>query len=134
MNEHQKNIEEIFIRLCGLFKLQNFQLKFMRRQIDEQGRGVLNLKKSYVTAYTNLKTKIVTIDIYTPKFRRPKAMNSILRILIHEITHHQKPPFRQRWQGRIITRQHYPAFYRQVNKNIDKIKKDKILKEYFKSR
>ena len=132
--EHQQKIYEIFTHLCGIFKLQGFQLKFMRRQVDEQGRGVIDLKKGYTEAYTNLKTKVISIDIYTPKFRREKSINSLLRILAHEIAHHQKPPFRQRWRGRIIIRQHYPIFYKQVNRNIEKIKKDKLLKEYFKSR
>jgi len=104
----------------------------MRRQIDEEGRGVLNLKRSYRLAHTSLKNKTITVDIYTPRFRKPKSIRSILNILAHEIAHHQKLPFRQRFRGRIITRQHYPAFYEQVNKNIEKIKRDEILKEYFK--
>jgi len=129
----EEKILNIFTRLSGIFKLSDFKLKFMQRRLDEQGRGALNLKKGYKLAYINLKTKTITLDIYTPKFRRPKAINSILRILAHEIAHWQKPPFRQVWRGRIITRQHYPAFYKQVNKNIKQMKKDKLLKKYFKS-
>ncbi len=127
----EEKIEEIFTHLCGLFKLSNFKLRFMRRVVDGQGKGVLDLKKGYRLAYANLKTKTITIDIYTPKFRRPKAINSILRILAHEIAHFQKLPYRQIYRGKIIVRQHYPAFYRQVNKNIKKMKKDKILRVYF---
>ncbi len=129
---HEQKIVDIFARLRGIFKLPDLELKFMRRQIDEQGRGVLNLKKTYHLAYINLKNKMITIDIYTPRYRRPKSVNSILRILAHEIAHIQKPPFKQRWRGRVITRQHYPAFYQQVKKNIEKIKKDAVLGKYFK--
>jgi len=129
----EEKIKEIFTHLCGLFKLDGFGLKFMRRQVDEQGRGVLDLKKGYNLAYANLKTRIITVDIYTPKFRRPKAINSILRILAHEIAHFQRLPYRQLYRGKMIIRQHYPAFYRQVNKNIKQMKKDKLLKEYFRN-
>ncbi|OIO15964.1 hypothetical protein COT27_01885 [Candidatus Kuenenbacteria bacterium CG08_land_8_20_14_0_20_37_23] len=129
---HEEQIVQIFSRLKEIFILENFQFKIMRRQIDEEGRGVLNLKRSYRLAHTSLKNKTITVDIYTPRFRKPKSIRSILNILAHEIAHHQKLPFRQRFRGRIITRQHYPAFYEQVNKNIEKIKRDEILKEYFK--
>ncbi len=128
----EEKIQRIFTRLCGIFKLKNFKLKFMRRQVDERGRGVLNLKGSYNLAHADLKNKTITIDIYTPRHRKPKAINSILRVLTHEIAHWQKLPYRQRFRGRIIIRQHYPAFYRQVNKNIEMIKKDELLGQYFK--
>lgn len=127
----EKKIELIFARLCGIFKLANFKLKFMRRQLDGQGRGVLNLKGSYNLAHADLKNRAITIDIYTPKFRRPKSLNSIIRVLAHEIAHFQKLPYRQRFRGRIIVRQHYPEFYKQVNRNVERIKKDPILGQYF---
>lgn len=128
---HEVKIQQIFSHLCGLFKLEEFSLRFMRRQVDEQGKGILNLKKSYNVAKIDLKRKIITIDIYTPRHRKPKAINSILRILAHEIGHFQKPPYRQRFRGRLIVRQHYPQYYKQVNRNVEKMKKDKILGEYF---
>jgi hypothetical protein len=65
----------------------------------------------------------ITIDIYTPRHRKPKSLKSVCNILAHEIAHHQKPPFKQRWRGRIIARRHYPAFYTQVNKNIIKTRR-----------
>ena len=128
---HEQQIALIFARLPGLFNLSGFSFKIMRRQIDEQGRGVLNLKKSYCLAHTSLKNKTISIDIYTPRFRKPKSIKSILNILAHEIAHHQKPPVRQRWRGRIITRQHYPLFYQQVSRNIERIKKDEVLGKYY---
>ncbi|MDD5290027.1 MAG: hypothetical protein PHT40_02400 [Patescibacteria group bacterium] len=128
---HEEKIKIIFTRLGEIFNLQNFTFKTMRRQIDEQGRGVMNLKKSYVLAHTSLKNKTITIDIYTPRFRKPKSLKSILNILAHEIAHHQKPPFRQRFREHLIIRRHFPIFYNQVNRNIKKMKKDKILGQYF---
>ena len=129
----EEKIQELFTRLCGIFKLKDFKLKFMRRQLDERGRGVLNLKGSYNLAHADLKNKIIAIDIYTPRHRKAKAINSILRVLAHEIAHFQKLPYRQRFRGRLIVRQHYPSFYNQVNKNVERIKKDKILSQYFMS-
>jgi len=126
---HEQKIQIIFDRLKKIFKLKNFTFKTMRRQVDEQGKGVLNLKKSYTLAHTNLKTKTITIDIYTPRHRKPKAIKSILNILAHEIAHHQKMPYRQFHRGKWIIRQHFPAFYKQCNKNMEKIMKDKILSE-----
>jgi len=127
MNTHEELIQKIFSRICEIFKLKGFTIKSMRRNLDEQGRGKLNLKKSYTLAHTNLKNKIITIDIYTPRFRKPKAIKSILNILAHEIAHHQKPPYRQHYRGRWIIRQHYPGFYKQVTRNINKMRKDKII-------
>lgn len=87
----------------------------------------VNTKRGFVIGRTNLKTGLITIDIYTPKFRRPKKITSILRILCHEVAHHQKKPFRQKYKGHIINRRHYPAFYRQVNKNITILRQNKII-------
>ena len=131
MADHEEKIKIIFARLGEIFNLKNFTFKTMQRQLDGWGRGKLNLKKSYVLAHTSLKNKTITVDIYTPRFRKPKSIKSILNILAHEIAHHQKPPFRQRWRGRIIVRRHFPVFYNQVNRNIKKMKKDKILGQYF---
>jgi hypothetical protein len=129
---HEQKIDQIFKQLIKLFNLNGFVFKIMRRQTDEWGRGKLNLKKSYVLAHTRLKNKTITVDIYTPRFRKPKAIRSILNILAHEIAHHQKPPFRQRFRGHLIVRQHFPVFYNQVNRNIKKMKKDEVLSEYYK--
>lgn len=126
---HEEKIKLIFTRIMRIFSLKNFTFKTMRRQIDMQGRGVLNLKKSYTLAHTNLKNKTITIDIYTPRHRKPKSLKSILNILAHEIAHHQKLPYRQSYKGKYIIRQHYPAFYKQVNKNIEKMRNDDIVKK-----
>jgi len=112
------------LRLIGPKKLS---FRPMRAREDH-----VNIKRGFVIGRTNLKTGLITIDIFTPKFRKPKSMASILRTLAHEVAHHQKPPYRSRFRGHIINRCHYPVFYRQVTRNINKFKKDKILKRYFK--
>lgn len=128
---HEEIIQKIFARVGELFCLEGFSFKLLNRQVDENGRGVIDLKKSYTLAYTNLRTKDITIDIYTTKNRKPKAIASILRILAHEIAHHQRLPFRQFHRGKWIVRQHYPEFYRQVNSNVEKMKRDQILGQFF---
>ena len=119
-------IEILKIRYCNIIWAKNLRFRPMQRKNNR-----VNTKHGYVIARTNLKTGLITIDILTPKKREPKKISSILRSLAHEIAHHQKPPYRQRYKGRIITRQHFPIFYRQVNRNILKLKKDKILSKYF---
>jgi hypothetical protein len=88
------------------------------RRIDR-----VDTKRGLVIGRTNLRTGLITIDILTPKKREPKKLASILRVLCHEFAHHQKPPYRQRFRGKIINRMHYPIFYRQVTRNINKLKK-----------
>jgi len=94
-------------------------------------RGVVNTRKSYVIGRTNLKTGLITIDIFTPTKREPKKVSSILRTLCHEVAHHQKPPFRQFYRWRWIIRQHYPEFYEQVNLNIEILKKHPQFENHF---
>lgn len=111
----------------NLFGLDRLKFRPMRRKNDH-----VNTKRGFVIGRTNLKTGLITIDIFTPRFRKPKKISSILRTLAHEAAHHQKTPYRSRFMGRIINRSHYPIFYRQVARNIKKFKKDKTLEAYFK--
>ncbi|MFA5188313.1 MAG: hypothetical protein WC460_03055 [Patescibacteria group bacterium] len=122
---HQNRVEEIFQKACKCLKVTGFTFRVMNRQAP------VNTARSFKVAYTNLKTKLVAIDIFTPKKREPKSINSILRVIAHEIGHHQKKPFRQLYRGHFITRSHYPGFYKQVNKNVAKFKKDPVLGLYF---
>jgi len=125
INSYQIIIEDIFQKACKCLKVTGFIFRVMNRQAP------INTARNFSVGYTNLRTKIIAIDIFTPKRRQPKSINSILRILAHEIAHHQKKPFKQLFKGHIITRSHYPGFYRQVNKNIAKFKLDRELGEYF---
>ncbi len=125
MPDFQNQIEDIFAKACNCLKVIGFHFRVMNRTAP------VNNPRSFRIAYTNLKTKLVAIDILTPRKREPKSIASILRTLAHEIAHHQKKPFRQLYRGHIITRSHYPAFYKQVNKNIAKLKSDLELSKYF---
>ncbi len=122
----EQEVSDICGQALNLFGLSRLKFRIMRRQNDR-----VNTKRGFVIGRTNLKTGLITIDIFTPKFRKPKKVSSILRTLAHEAAHHQKMPYRSRYKGRIINRMHYPVFYRQVTRNIKKFKKDKILSKYF---
>ena len=86
----------------------------------------VNPKRGFVIGRTNLRTGLITIDILTPIKRGPKKISSILRTLCHEVAHHQKPPYRQFYRFKWINRQHYPKFYKQVTKNINKLKSNSL--------
>jgi len=122
---HENEVIKICNYACQLLRYPKLNIEIMHRlKPVTKGRG-------YVLGYTNLKKNLVVLDVYTARLRKPKKISAILNVLAHEITHHQRPPYRQWHRGRWIIRQHYPRFYKQVNKNIVKIKKDKILKQYF---
>jgi hypothetical protein len=131
MTAFEQTITQIFTRVGEIFHLDGYKFRTMRRVVDSEGRGVINLKKSYRLAYINLKKKEITIDIYTPRFRKEKSIPAILKILAHEIAHTQKMPFRQLYRFRFITRQHYPEFYSQVGENVERMRRDEMLREYF---
>lgn len=119
--DHIDRVEELFKHACNVLKVKNVKLKIINRKTDKVRR----------LGYLNLKTRTIGLDILTPKKRQPKSLNSILRVIAHEIAHLQKKPYRQFYRGKWINRIHYPAFYKQVTRNINKFKKDKILKEFF---
>lgn len=123
---HEQIAQAVCDRALAALNIKNLRFRPMKRKNNH-----VNTRRGYVIGRTNLKTGLITIDILTPKFRKPKKISSILRTLAHEAAHHQKPPYRQRYRRRMITRQHYPIFYRQVARNINKFKKDKALSEFF---
>lgn len=124
---HEEICERIFEYACRCLKMKDFTFK---PKVVRAGDGYV---QSYKLGYTNLASKLVVIDIYTQKLKKPKKYSSILAVMAHELAHHQKKPYRQldlrrrKWINRI----HYPEFYQQVNKNIDKFKKDKVLKQFY---
>ena len=124
--KHENIIQNICDRALELLKVNKIHFRPMRRKNNR-----VNTERGFVIGRTNLKTGLITIDIFTPKKREPKKISSILRTLCHEVAHHQKRPFRQRHKGRWIIRQHFPALYKQVNKNIEILKRDEKLGRHF---
>ena len=122
---HEIMVKNICEYTCKLFKYPKMEIKIMRRV-----RPVTK-NKSYIIGHTKIGGNTITLDIYTARLRKPKKISAILSVLVHEITHHQKPPYRQWHRGRWIVRQHFPRFYKKVTKNIDKLKKDKMIGKYF---
>ncbi|MBU0731823.1 hypothetical protein KKC88_03005 [Patescibacteria group bacterium] len=122
--EHIKACLEIFDRVEKVLKVKKWQILPMQRK-------ALKNPKSCTLGYINFKTRKIVIDVFTPARAQPKAYPSIMATLAHEVAHIQKPPYRSRYKGHMINRQHYPAFYKQVTRNVKKLKKDKELKEYF---
>jgi len=129
MLKQNNKFEDEVINTCqqalNILQVDN-KLKFR----PMQRRKKVN-SRAYVKGRINLKTGLITIDIFTPKKRDPKKISDILRTLCHEIAHFQKPPFRQLYRWRFIVRAHYPEFYQQVKDNIQILKDDLILKKYF---
>jgi len=124
------NYEKEVQRICN-YALEILKTKRLKFRPMKRKNNHVNTKRGFVIARTNLKTGLITIDIFTPKKREPKKISSILRTLCHEVAHHQKTPYRERFKGRWITRQHYPEYYKQVNRNIEILKGDRALKKYF---
>lgn len=125
--DHVSLCEQIFKRACSVLGMSGFSFKPKEVKLgDDQVRV-------YKMGYTNLSTKIVVIDIYTKKLKKPKKYSSILAIIAHELAHHQQKPYREfQWKKlRWINRIHYPAFYRQVNKNVSFFKKDGYLRQFY---
>ena len=125
MPTHEQNCEHIFQRACQVLKLQDFAFK---PKIIKAGDGYV---RNYRLGYTNLKSKLVVVDIYTQKKKKSKKYSSILAVIAHELAHHQKKPYRQFYMFRWINRIHYPEFYEQVTRNIEKFKKDELLKQFY---
>jgi hypothetical protein len=126
IEEHYQHVNHLFIKSCKLLGVKKITWRPMQGRV-----APVNTAKDYNLGYTDLKKREITLDIFTPRRRTPKSSNGLLRVIAHEIAHIQKPPYRQRFKGRIITRMHFPKFYTQVNKNVDKFKKDKEFKLFF---
>jgi len=122
---HEQICEQIFHRACEVLKMKGFTFK---PKVIRAGDGYV---RSYKLGYTNLKSKLVVVDIYTQKLKKVKKYSSILATIAHELAHHQKKPYRQFHMFRWINRIHYPEFYKQVNKNIERFKQDEILGGFY---
>ena len=122
---HEDLVSSVFQRACEALGERGITFRVMQR------RAPVNTLKNYSLGYINLKTRTIALDIFTAKKREPKKISSLLNVIAHEIAHLQKPPYKQFYRFRWINRQHYPAFYRQVKKNLAKLKDDACLKQWF---
>ena len=121
----EQHVYQVINYALHMMKMKGFLFRPMRRN------GPVRKNTGYVEGHTSLSSKIIVIDIYTARLRKPKKISAILAVLAHEISHHQKLPYRQWHRGRWITRIHYPKFYKQVAKNINKFKKDVMLGRFY---
>lgn len=123
---HEEICHQLFNHACRALKVGGLKLNTIG-QLDSLRKS----KNRYVMGSINLKNKIIKLKIFTPKTGKPKSYGSLLRIIAHELAHYQRPPFRQFFKGHWINRQHYPEFYWQVNDNIAKLRRDKVLGRFF---
>ena len=121
---HEELVQNICDQALETIGVENLRFKPMQRR-KEVSRRVIVLGRN------NLRTGSITIDIFTPRKREPKKISSILKVLCHEVAHHQKKPFKQLYKFRWINRQHYPEFYQQVTENIEILKKNELFNKYF---
>lgn len=124
MQKSEEFIELLFKKVCQILARRDVTLHIIRRHGPKSNR-------SFIKGYINLKTKTIGLDILTPKTLKLKSANGLIRTLCHEIAHLQRQPYRQWHKRKWIIRQHYPAFYKQVEQNVAKIKKDPILGMHF---
>lgn len=106
--------------------MPGFELKPLRRRV--RGRGKL---RSYALGYTKIGTKSVTIDLYTPRTMQPRKIDAILRVICHELAHHQAPPRIVRSWFKSVRLIHHPQFWAQVKRNVAALQKDEVLGTLF---
>ena len=124
---HEAMVEHLFRRACAVLEMPGFELRPLRRRV----RGVGKLR-SYRLGYTKIGEKKITVDLYTPRTMQPRKTDAILRVIAHELAHHQAPPRVYRHGFRLVRMIHHPPFWTQVKKNVAMMEKDEMLGVYFK--
>ncbi|MHB8830811.1 MAG: hypothetical protein ACYC44_01720 [Patescibacteria group bacterium] len=124
---HEALVEHLFQRVLQVLEMPGFELRPMRRRTRGEGR-----LRSVVYGYTRLNQKLVTIDLYTPRTMKTRKIDAILRVIAHELAHHQKPPRIYRQWFRLVRMIHHPLFWTQYKRNVTKLQNDEILGQYFK--
>jgi hypothetical protein len=123
---HEALVEHLFGRACFVLGMPGFSLRPLRRRV--RGRGKLH---SLRLGYTKLGEKTVTIDLYTPRTMKPRKIDAILRVVCHELAHHQEPPRLVRRWFSIVRMIHHPRFWTQVKRNVEALRRDPVLAPYF---
>ncbi|MFZ6014838.1 MAG: hypothetical protein ACOYUZ_00565 [Patescibacteria group bacterium] len=125
---HEALVLHLFQRCLFVLDMPGFELRPLRRRM--RGRGKF---RSLTYGYTRPGEKWVVIDLYTPKTMKPRKMDAILRVIAHELAHHQKPPRYYRSWFRMKLLIHHPPFWTQYKKNVANFAKDEVLSIYFNS-
>jgi|GEM_PF-660493 len=123
---HEALVEYAFQRALVVLELPGFELRPLRRRV--RGTGKL---RSFAYGYTRLGQKLITIDLYTPRTMKTRRMDSILRVVAHELAHHQSPPRIYRRWFRLVRMIHHPPFWTQYRRNVEKLQSDEVLSQYF---
>lgn len=123
---HEELILSLFVRTCTLLEMRGFELKPLRRRARGTGKF-----RSFAYGYTRLTEKSVTIDFYTPRTMKHRKMDAILRVICHELAHHQSPPRLAFFRGRFVRLAHHPHFWNRYKKNVAILMQDEILSQYF---
>lgn len=123
---HEALVEHLFQRALQVLEMPGFELRPMRRRTRGEGR-----LRSVVYGYTRLDRKLITIDLYTPRTMKARKIDAILRVIAHELAHHQKPPRVYRQWFRLVRMIHHPPFWTQYRRNVASMQKDGILGTYF---
>lgn len=123
---HEALVEHLFRRACAVLEMPGFELRPLRRRV--RGKGKL---RSYALGYTKIGEKTVTIDLYTPRTMKTRKIDAILRVVCHELAHHQAPPRIYRTWFRFTRKIHHPHFWAQFKKNVAMLEKDEHLGPYF---
>lgn len=123
---HEALVSHLFVRTCDVLGMRGFELKPLRRR----SRGVGKFR-SFAYGYTRLSERCVTIDLYTPRTMKPRKIDAILRVICHELAHHQEPPRIAFFRGRFVRMAHHPRFWRKYQCNVGILAKDEILGKHF---
>ena len=123
---HEALVEHLFKRCLKVLDMPGFELKPLRRRVRGKGKF-----RSLTYGYTKLGEKVVVVDLYTPRTMKPRKIDAIIRVIAHELAHHQKPPRYYRQWFKPVYMVHHPPFWTQYKKNVKQLSEDEILGIYF---
>ncbi len=123
---HEALVDHLFNRCCILLEMRGFELKPLRRR--KRGTGKF---RSITYGYTQPGENWVVIDLYTPRTMKPRKLDAIIRVIAHELAHHQKPPCVCLVGWKLKRLIHHPAFWKQYKKNVELLSQDVLLSQYF---
>ncbi|MEK7116480.1 MAG: hypothetical protein AAB879_03735 [Patescibacteria group bacterium] len=123
---HEARVEYLFRRACGVLEMPGFELQPLRRRV--RGRGKL---RSFRLGYTKMGEKTITVDLYTPRTMKPRKLDAILRVICHELAHHQEPPRIIRRWFHLVRLIHHPKFWTRYRCNVKALQNDHVLGTVF---